>query len=162
MLMSHAVGFIAASAPAPMTAARVVGQWQQHRDEVGLAERAVQRADRVDARGLAHGPPAPRHADHAHAEGARDTRDVAPDVAEPHDRQRLAEQAIRQHVVEPAALSLGVPVHAHALSDPRAPANDVLGHPRAEDSGHAGDLDARRQLRAPAPSRRPRPSPGAT
>ena len=95
---------------------------------------------------LGHGPPAPGDAEDAHAEPASRPRDVAADVAEADDRQRLAAQAVGEHVVVPAALALGVPVGLHPLGHPETPGQDVLGHPRPEYAGRARDLHVLRQL----------------
>src|SRR3989441_3458668 len=49
-------------------------------------------------------------------------------------------------MIVPAALALGVPIDLHPLGHPRAPRDDVLGHPRPEDTGRAGHLHVRRQF----------------
>src|SRR5439155_10619696 len=90
--------------------------------------------------------PAPRDADHAHAQPARRSRDVATDVAEANDAEGGSPQPERIHG-RPAPLSLLASEQLDALAHPETPAEGVLGHPRAEDAGGAGHDDARWELR---------------
>src|SRR5204862_8343967 len=99
-----------------------------------------------DARGLPDAAARAAHADDAHPEGPRRAGDRPADVAETDDREGLPEEPVGQDVVEPAPLTLRLAIGVDALRDPRAPADDVLGHPRSEDSRGARDDHARREL----------------
>src|SRR5439155_5990206 len=127
-------------------AAGLRAQRHRQRDEVGSRQRRPDRARPVDALGGGYRLPAPRDADHAHAQPARRSRDVATDVAEANDAEGGSPQPERIHG-RPAPLSLLASEQLDALAHPETPAEGVLGHPRAEDAGGAGQDDARWELR---------------
>src|SRR5262249_47554158 len=111
MLKSHAVGFIAANARAPITprVSSVSGSTATTKAGWAEARRAQRRPGRgkgEDALDPTDGATGGAAADHAHAEGVSAGRDRPADVTEPEDRHRLVGQPVRQDVLAPAALVL--------------------------------------------------------